>query len=277
MTQDNPFTEAPKKRGRPKTVKASPEAESIFNDITPIPSSERKVQTEYDVDDLFADIDELDLRRKAEISQIVDSPNNITQNSPYSKKTNVNDEDVPNGHEVAQQERNNPGSPKLNNVALEEMKRAEEIAAELRKSSGIFIEGVDNAKPGVPFRAVEADVHSPEFPLPHADQRYVRADGIVLDGIGVFDTGDGAQSSEAMPAPNDRDDPASPHYMVCVNKNCRYREGCMRYRMHNKRDMKTVFFPDTCREDGIYQNIDGNTYEAYDPMHILESNATPSF
>lgn len=262
MTEDK----KPSRQYKKRAPKASPEAEQLFSDEY-IPSDQRTDPREYDVDDIFAEFDESqDLRSDK-------SEKTVKPNAYFAKKDgNVKEEIVESTREGV-----NPGSPKVQGTVLEDMIRAEEMAADLVKQRGRFIEGVDNAKPGVPFRAVESNIYAPEMPLPYADQQSIRSDGVVLSNIGVLDTGDGAQVVEEMPKPGDRDDPASPHFMVCVNKNCRYREGCLRYRMHNKRSMKTVFFPEDCRRDGIYINVEAHPYDAYDPMEILESNSTPSF
>lgn len=261
----------PKGRGRPKKPKVSSEAESIFPDY--VPASERVAQTEHDVDDLFSGLEGQDLRGRSEVSN---ERHKIRQNSQYAKKVNPADE-TPEVTEDNPKSDRAPGSPKVSGSVLDAMVRAEEIAAELVRTQGRFIEGVDNAKPGVPFKAVEADLEAPDMPLPYANQKYkVRADGITLD-IGIFDTGDGAQVSEQVTIASMRDDPASEHFMVCVNKTCRYRENCLRYRLHNKRDMKTVFYPEDCRKDGIYIDIDESDFKAIEPMSTLESTSTPSF
>lgn len=163
-------------------------------------------------------------------------------------------------------------------TSLQDVIRAEEVAADMVKAKGRYIENVDNVKPGVTFRGADADLYSPEMPLPYSGQVSMRADGVTLDNVGPIDPSEGAQDINTMPKPGDRDDPTSVHFMVCMNSNCRYREGCLRYRMKNKREMKTVFFPEDCRRDGIYISIDDTKFTAYDPMELIEGPvSTPNW
>lgn len=267
MTEQNKPTRQYKKRA----PKASTQAEAAFPDY--IDADERPNQLESDVNDIFAHIAETaDLRSHSTAKYAKRDEPSI--NSPEPSESVTDSNTVFDTTTVLDM---NEGSPKVTKDTLENMVRAEEVAADLARTKGVFIDGVDNAKIGVPFKAVESDIPIHEMPLRYGDQMNIRADGVEFNHMGVLDTGHGAQGEDTMPTPADRDNPASPHYMVCVNKNCRYREHCMRYRMNNKRNMKTVFFPEDCRRDGIFQSVDNSDYEAYDPMNILESTSTPSF
>lgn len=274
MTEQQP---AKAKRGRPRKETASKQAQELFDTENYIPVEKRAIVTDHDVDDLFADIDDTDLRTGKELAR---ESHMIDQDSPYAKRdgdtaVRLEDSDAKPANTTPQV--NNPGSPKVEGQTLDQMVRAEEIAAELVKTQGRFIEGVDNARVGVPFRAVESDIAPADMPIPFADQPNVRSDGVVLDNVGVLDTGAGSQTSQLRERLAQRDDPSSPNFMVCVNRNCRYRENCVRYRMHNKRDLKTVFYPEDCRRDGIYIDLDDTEFTAYDPMSVIESSSTPSF
>ena len=160
-----------------------------------------------------------------------------------------------------------------------EISRNEEVAAEIVRQKGRYIDSVDNAKPGVPFtgRSSNASPSTEGFATPQqftpSPNFQFRADGIELTG-NIFDTGAGAQ--EPIPADNFApDDPRSTEFVACANGNCAYREGCLRYRMKNKSLNTFVFFPDACRMDGVYIGIDDTDFTAYSPMNSLESTSTP--
>lgn len=265
------------KRGRPRKEQVSKEAEELFPDY--VPAEERANKLEHDVDDLFADIDDTDLTSNHEKQRRVTEyakKNDVHLNKPVTDEINA----VP--HKTIT-------SPNLkDNESLNDLIRAEEIAADIVKTKGRFIEGVDNAKPGVTFRGPDASINPVllnelegiEYNTPvnpnqfiEKPKRDMRADGITLKG--VLDTGIGAQ--EASPTVNERDDPASPNFMVCVNQECRYREHCLRYRLKSERSMKASFYPEDCRRDGIYMNVEESDFTAYPPFNVLESKSTPSF
>lgn len=176
------------------------------------------------------------------------------------------------------------------------MIRQEEIAAELVRTQGRFIEGVDNAKPGTTFTGAQANSFnngmSPvEFMAQQSQAKQqsqdttgitVRSDGITFDGY--LDTGAGAQQkTEVEEIINDPNDPQSDSFITCVNKSCQYRDNCLRYRLSNKRSNKGVFFPETCRIEGIYLPVDDYNNDpdtpsiALTPLGTLESTSTPNF
>lgn len=286
MTEENKVVQTAKKRGRPRKPKVSKQAENLFPDY--VPSEERKNQLEHDVDDIFAEFAESeDLTSSSEDESHSEGREKSRNSSElvYAKRESVSDNT---SDDINAEPHKTITSPKVEKEALNEFIRAEEIAADLVKAKGRFIEGVDNAKAGVTFRGPDASINpallegieynessnpkqfiqKPKFPM--------RADGISFEK-GVLDTGKGAQGEDSMPKVSDRDNPESESFMVCVNRECRYREHCMRYRLSNQRNMKTVFYPEDCRRDGIYMNIEETDFTAYDPMSVIESKSTPSF
>ena len=285
MTEDNQAQNkpTPSKRGRPKKVKPSAEAEKLFPEY--ISSEDRVNQLEHDVDDLFAGIEETDLRTEASTPAYKESESYYARKPSAVSATPKTDDINADPHKTIT-------SPKLTKENLNDMIRAEELAADIVKEKGRFIDGVDNAKAGVTFRGPDPSINPAHLsslegmdynsPLPVHQQQYIqnpkhdmKSDGITLKGI--LDTGAGAQRPEKKVEVSDRDNPESPSFMVCVNKECRYRENCMRYRLNNQRSMKSVFYPEDCRRDGIFMSVDESDFTAYDPLNILESTATPSF
>lgn len=182
--------------------------------------------------------------------------------------------------------KNQSGSSQLSDDAIKVLMRQEEIAHAMVKEEGRFIEGSDQAKPGKTIYGTTANESSSINPFDFQDVNetvqdltvngQIRSDGIVFDTV-VIDTGKGAQKPTEINV-DDQNDPTSTEFIICVNKNCNYRDGCLRYRMSNKKgyEKKFVFFPDTCRDEGIYLSIDSTDYTAYSPMNVLESNSTPS-
>lgn len=276
------MNDTPKKRGRPKKEQVSDEAKMVFPDVIPV--EDRKNILDSDVEDIFGELEGEDLRSK--------EPKEHTPSESYYAKRQDRDLNQPTVDDINAEPHKTITSPALTDENLGEMIRAEELAADLVRAKGRFIEGVDNAKPGVTFRGPDPSINPEHLdslegieynsPLPVHQEQYIqkpkrsmRADGITLKG--VLDTGIGAQVSEKELQVSDRDNPESPNFMVCVNKECRYREHCLRYRMSNQRSMKSVFYPEDCRRDGIYMNTEESDFTAYDPMQILESTSTPSF
>ena len=175
--------------------------------------------------------------------------------------------------------------PEISRQKAAHFQRLEEIEDVLVKTEGRFIDHVDNAKAGVPYKVVESnDPLSPflegmqqteqNFALPLINTLNIRADGFVSEGGRVLDTGTGAQ--EALNEGANPHDPKSKAFMVCVNKLCQYRQGCLRYRLNNRRDNKFPFHPSECRKDGIYISLDDSKFSAYDPFEMIDSAGLPN-
>lgn len=158
--------------------------------------------------------------------------------------------------------------------------RAEKLANDPHESGRVVI-NEDSADTYFNSRFIESTDDHTKPKTFNEDHKYVeenlqvRASGVVFDG--VLDTGDGAQEVEpvGLAINEDRDDPKSLGYAVCVNKNCPIRATCMRYRKSLQRDNKIIFFPEQCKEDGIYQPI-SEDMGGLDSMEVLEPTSTPS-
>ena len=176
--------------------------------------------------------------------------------------------------------------PEISRQRSKHFERLEEIENELVKDVGRFIEHVDNAKPGVPYKTSNSNdpmapfvegmqnLTAPVFVRPLINELNIRSDGFVSEGGVVLDTGAAAQPavlSSASPH-----DPASDSFMVCVNKQCAYREGCLRYRLSNRRDNKFPFHPSECRKDGIYISVNETRFTAFDPFDMVEATGVPT-
>jgi hypothetical protein len=177
-------------------------------------------------------------------------------------------------------------TPKVSRQRAAHFQRLEEIENELIKAKGRYIEHVDDAKAGVPYKQLGPNgmgdpylegfqtASQPAFVVPLINTLNVRADGYAAAGGLVFDTGANAQPPLKKSA--NPHDPSSESFMVCINKLCSYREGCLRYRMNNRRDNKFPFHPAECRKDGIYISINDTKFSGYDPFATVESGGIPS-
>jgi len=168
------------------------------------------------------------------------------------------------------------GSPTVTDSYVKDMARREEIEAELIRTRGRYIESVDNARAGTPYTGKASNDFSvgPQIFTEPAKHKY-RAEGVDFSGS-YLDTGAGAQVARP-PAVLDASDPRSDSFITCGNGNCQYREVCLRYRMKSiKPALNTfVFFPEECRIDGIYINIDEhpnyNAYGTFESNYLTES------
>ena len=173
-------------------------------------------------------------------------------------------------------------SPKVDEELILDLIRAEEIEADLVRKAGRYIESVDNVKPGVPYtdRKDERITHlgESEFAVPLINRLNINADGLTIRGGDIFDPGEGAQKPEPNPfatnTSSNPNDPRSESFLTCSNKMCAYREGCLRYRLRNRRAQSFPFFPESCRKDGIYVSVNDSEYQGYDPFDQLERGAT---
>lgn len=193
----------------------------------------------------------------------------------------INQEEV--NAKSAEQSHKYIGSPAVQRSYVEDMVRREEIEAELIRTEGRFIEGSDDARPGTPFNSNSSNnaLDAPKsFTQPLAYQ--YRSDGVDFTGD-ILDTGEGAQ----QPVPHtidpetgekyDTADPRSSEFITCGNGNCPYREHCLRYRMKDMRDNMFVFFPEECRTDGVYVNIDDHPdYRGYGKFEATAISGTPN-
>lgn len=181
---------------------------------------------------------------------------------------------------------------KVTEAFVERMDRIEEIENEILRTEGRYIEAVDNVKPGMTMQNKLATEYDPMLPMDFIDQSVnemeeapiIRSDGVILDGHTVFDPARGAKK-----APVDvtqategggmapMHDPRSDEFLTCVNKNCEYRQNCLRYRLSSSKPNKFAFFPESCRKEGIFIDISETDYSAYPSMDIIESTSTPSF
>jgi hypothetical protein len=176
--------------------------------------------------------------------------------------------------------------PEISRQRSAHFQRLEEIENELVKDVGRFIEHVDNAKAGVPYKTSEANdpmapfvegmqnLTAPVFVRPLINELNIRADGFVSEGGVVLDTGAAAQPP--VLASSNPHDPGSESFMVCINKQCAYREGCLRYRLSNRRDNKFPFHPSECRKDGIYISVNETKFTGYDPFDAVEATGVPT-
>lgn len=175
-------------------------------------------------------------------------------------------------------------TPKVSRQRAAHFQRLEEIENDMIKAKGRFIEHVDDAKAGVPFKQAGPNMTpylegmqkltEPVFVVPLINTLNVRADGFAAAGGVIFDPGANAQPPVNKSA--NPHDPNSESFMACINKVCSYREGCLRYRMSNRRDNKFPFHPSECRKDGIYISINETKFTGYDPFSVVESGGIPS-
>jgi hypothetical protein len=175
-------------------------------------------------------------------------------------------------------------TPRVSRQKAAHFGRLEEVENALVKSEGRYISHVDDAKAGVPYKQTNANdplqpflegIQGSEqvFMVPLINQLNIRADGFVSEGGMVLDTGAGAQ--EAVSESANPHEPSSKAFMVCVNKTCNYREGCLRYRLSNRRDNKFPFHPSECRADGIYISINDSKFTGYDPFNVIDAGGLP--
>lgn len=182
-----------------------------------------------------------------------------------------------------------------------DMQRVEEIQAELVRKKGRYIQGSDDIPKAKTLWNPNDPKTNPANPYIASQSRMVtsiardvsKTDGslkgdlfAIVDGgkairseggtlkHGILDTNAGAPEAPVVSA-SDNNDPRSENFMVCVNHTCRYRETCMRYRLKDKRSNKAVFFPEDCRADGIYMNVDDVDMKAITPMRVLEPKSAP--
>jgi hypothetical protein len=158
--------------------------------------------------------------------------------------------------------------------------RAEEIEAEIVRKGGRYIPGVDDAKPGVPYTTKQDErvsmLDGQVFKVPLINSLNINSDGVTIRGGGIFDPGEGAQPQSNFQTnksanPND---PRSENFLTCSNNQCQYREGCMRFRLKNRRPNSFPFFPESCRKDGIYLSINESDYTGYDNFDTLTRGAS---
>lgn len=94
-----------------------------------------------------------------------------------------------------------------------------------------------------------------------------------LDSSGRFDPSVGAQEQEPEVDPDSTSDPRSENFIVCVSKNCPVKEGCLRYRLNNKREAVQLYYPEECATgNGGYiplsDHPDFTAYDQVDPYNI---------
>lgn len=171
-------------------------------------------------------------------------------------------------------------TPNVPAEVVKSLQRSEEIEAELVRSEGRYIESIDNAKPG---RTITGALNSSEeaSPLTFAQQEYTfRAEGANVnpDAGNYFDTGSGAQTVEDLSeVGDDPHDPRSDAFMTCLNNNCNYRSGCLRYRMKASRTKNAaVFFPEQCRADGTYIALTDSDFTGYGSFESIDGMTAPS-
>lgn len=167
-------------------------------------------------------------------------------------------------------------TPNMPEDTVESIQRSEEIAAELVRTNGRYIENIDNAKVGKTIQgALNTDPHAVDKPLTYAYQ----SDGVNTSqeqNNGILDTGYGAQKADINPS-HEPNDPRSPDFMICMNTACAYRDNCLRFRMKNKRHInKGLFFPEQCRKDGTYISLDETDFTGYDNFESLDNPQTPT-
>jgi hypothetical protein len=114
------------------------------------------------------------------------------------------------------------------------------------------------------------------FKVPLINNYNINSDGITVKGGDIFDTGTGAQVSDdfATNKSANPNDPRSESFMACSNMMCQYREGCLRFRLKNRRANSFPFFPESCRKDGIYISINESDYTGYDHFDVLSRGAS---
>lgn len=176
---------------------------------------------------------------------------------------------------------------KVTKEYAETLQRREEIEAQMIREHGRPNPNVENVQAGKTFNGMQANTLTSGINPNHFinDEGSTRSEGVEFDGI--LDTGAGAQKGkpveELKDAISNSNNPAHDDFLVCINKTCAYREGCMRYRLSNKRVTKAVFFPDSCRLDGVYLSVDDYRDKsdgpsiALTPLQSLESTDTPNF
>lgn len=165
------------------------------------------------------------------------------------------------------------------------MERIEEIEAELTRKMGRYIPAIDDVKPGVPYKT-EVDeritmLDQQTFAVPLISTLNVNSDGFTVRGGDIFDPGQDAQKAKPVVdyktnSSANPNDPRSESFLTCNNKSCSYREMCLRYRLRNRRPQSFPFFPESCRADGIYININDSDYTGYDPFETLEYGSVVS-
>lgn len=257
---------AKKKAGRPrKTV-----------DMTPFDEGYKEPENKpLEFDEEISTPDLVEIRRQRELNAEKDRNNHANPNSAPSVNEELTDRVFSN---------KNVTSPKMDEDKILDLIRAEEIEEELVRKAGRYIESVDNARPGVPFsdRKDEriTNLDHQEFAVPLINRLNINSDGVTIRGGGIFDPGEGAQKPTPVPdkfgtnASSNPNDPRSENFLTCSNKMCPYRESCLRYRLKNRRAQSFPFFPESCRKDGIFINVNETNYTGYDNFDQLERGAS---
>jgi hypothetical protein len=250
MTYELPFGNEPKpKRGRPpanQDISTSESPELIFDAATSAP-------------------DLKEVRRLRELAQAVVDNGHVPE-KPLSSREFKRSLDIT--------------SPNMNLHTSKELVRLEEIEADLVRTKGRYIPNVDDVKPGVPFssRVDERVSHldGQTFAVPLISTLNINSDGITIRGGGIFDPGEGAQKKPDFTTIKSANphDPSSESFTTCSNKLCPYREGCLRYRLKNRRINTAPFFPEQCRKDGIYISINDTSYSGFDPFDQIERGSS---
>lgn len=179
---------------------------------------------------------------------------------------------------------NKDTSPNVSVDFALDLVRAEEIEAEIVRKGGRYIPGVDDAKAGVPYTTKQDErvsmLDGQVFKVPLINTLNINSDGVTIRGGGIFDPGEGAQPPP-VPASDFKtnkssnpNDPRSENFLTCSNNQCQYREGCMRFRLKNRRSNSFPFFPESCRKDGIYLSINDSDYTGYDSFDALTRGAS---
>ena len=253
-----------KKRGRPKKDVENPFSPA-FED-TPVSDGSMSFDSNVSQPDL------VQIRRERELAELKRANNHANPNEAPSVNEDLSDRIFAN---------KNITSPKVDESMILSLERAEEIEEELVRKTGRYIESVDNARPGVPYtdRKDERMTHldQQEFAVPLINRLNINSDGLTIRGGDIFDPGEGAQKAPdrfGTNASSNPNDPRSESFLTCSNKQCAYREGCLRYRLRNRRDNSFPFFPESCRKDGIYISVNDSDYTGYDNFDQIERGAT---
>lgn len=301
---DTPETLSPK-RGRPKKEKPADVDPFADNEPTSVDDEGRPTLDAIDEQILFgttpstqADIAKIreDRERREQMIEKGHSPGVTRGNNPPPPQTLI--APVPRN--------DNPTSPNISADMLLQIQRAEELEAELVRTNGRFIPGSDDARPGVPYKPTPVynqeqymnrnvsdtpQLEGVKIVLPLINDLNINALGVPTAEANnpkkrILDTGEGAQAAPIMNpelmdhqvydgpnktiASSNPNDPRSEAFLTCANSMCPHREGCLRYRLKNRRTHSFPFFPESCRKEGIYMPVEGNRFTGYDPFDTLE-------
>lgn len=73
-------------------------------------------------------------------------------------------------------------------------------------------------------------------------------------------------------------DPLSDNFLTCRNKSCAHRVNCLRYLMSRQRTSNQgIFYPETCREEGVFMDSEATNFTAYDTIDAIENNNRTKF